>query len=113
MDFHDKCLKRGTVGLYIDLVAHYCAHTASNYERHAPFYTANVLKHMNSDDKATVDKVVQCLAAIFARLPKENQFALVPLIRDAIESVAIAPVDAHLGETIYRKKVKAIKMLES
>jgi len=113
MDFHDKCVKRGTVGLYADLVGHYCAHTASNYERHAPFYAANVLKHMNSDDKATVDKVVRCLAAIFARLPKENQFALVPLVRDAIESIAISPADEHLGPHIYRKKVKAIKMLET
>jgi len=113
MDFHDKCVKRGTVALYIDLVGYYCKQTASNYEKHAPFYTANVLRHMNSDDSATVDKVVHCLAAIFARLPKENQFALVPLIRDAIESIAVAPVDEHLGAQVYRKKVKAIGMLET
>jgi len=113
MDFHDKCVKRGTVALYIDLIAHYCTHTASNYEGNAPFYTANVLKHMNSDDKATAEKVVACLAAIFGRLPKENQFALVPLIRDAIETVAVAPADEHLGAIIYRRKVKSIRMLET
>jgi hypothetical protein len=113
MDFHDKCTKRGTVALYIDLISYYCAHTASNYEKHAPFYTANVLKHMNSPEKATVEKLVPCLAAIIAKLPKENQFALVPLIRDAIEGIGVAPVDEHLGACIYRKKVKGIKLLET
>jgi hypothetical protein len=113
MEFHDQCVKRGTIGLYIDLISYYCTHTASSYERHAAFYAANVLKHMNSDDKAIVDKVVLCVTAIFAKLPKENQFALVPLVRDAIESVAVAPVDEHLGESIYCRKVKAIRMLET
>ena len=72
MDFHDKCQKRQTQGLYIDLIQYYCRHTASNYEKHAPFYTTNVLKHMNSTDKALVEKVVSSLTAIFERLPKEN-----------------------------------------
>ena len=36
-----------------------------------------------------------------------------PLIRDAIEDIAIAPVDEHLGNNIYRKKVNSIKMLET
>jgi hypothetical protein len=50
MNFHDMCVKRDTPGLYIDLINYYCSHTASNYEKHAPFYTANVMKHMNSED---------------------------------------------------------------
>lgn len=111
--FHDACAKRGTVGLYIDLVAYFCQKTTGNYEKHAPFYTMNVLKHMNSAEKGTVDKVVPCLAAIIARLPKENQFALVPLIRDALESAAVAPVDAHLGECVYGRKVESIRALET
>lgn len=113
MDFHDKCQKRQTQGLYIDLIQYYCRNTASNYEKHAPFYTSNVLKHMNSADKELVEKVVSCITAIFEKLPKENQFALVPLIRDAIEDIAIAPVDEHLGSDIYSKKVTSIKMLET
>jgi hypothetical protein len=68
---------------------------------------------MNSPDKALVDKVVSCITAIFERLPKENQFALVPLLRDAIETVAVEQVDEHLGEHIYRKKVSTLKMLET
>jgi len=37
----------------------------------------------------------------------------VPLIRDAIEDIAIGPVDEHLGNNIYTKKVSSIKMLET
>jgi len=113
MDFHDKCVKRNTIDLYIELVKYYCKNTRSNYEKHAPFYTNNVLKHMNSPVTGIVEKVVQCISAIFAKLPKENQFALVPLIRDAIEMTGVAPVDEHLGELVYRKKVQSIKMLET
>jgi hypothetical protein len=46
-------------------------------------------------------------------LPKENQFALVPIVREAIEEIAVAPVDAHLGEVLYKKRVNTIKMLET
>jgi len=113
MDFHDACVKRQSPSLYVDLIQYYCKHTTSNYEKHAKFYTANVLKHMNSDDKALVEKVVSCITAIFDKLPKENQFALVPLLREAIEAVAVESVDEHLGECIYRKKVNTIKMLET
>lgn len=86
---------------------------------------------MNSPVKGLVEKVVSCISAIFAKLPKENQFALVPLIRDAIEVTAIAELDLsskerhyparaeganddeHLGDTIFRRKVQSIKMLET
>lgn len=68
---------------------------------------------MNSPEKGLVEKVVCSITAIFERLPKENQFALVPLLRDAIEDAAVEQVDEHLGEHIYRKKVSTIKMLET
>lgn len=113
MEFHDKCVKRNTMGLYIDLVQYYCSHTSSNYEKYAPFYTTNVLKHMNSDNKELVQKVVACITAIFNKLPKENQFSLVPLVREAIEEIAVAPIDAHLGPYTYSKKVESIKMLDT
>jgi len=35
------------------------------------------------------------------------------LIRDAIEGIAVDPVDEYLGTNIYRKKVGSIKMLET
>lgn len=60
-----------------------------------------------------VDKVVPCITAIFAKLPKETQFGLVPLIREAIEKLAVDRVDEHLGANVYGKKVKTIKMLET
>ena len=113
MNFYDQCVKRGTQGFYIDLIQYYCKNTASNYEKHAMYYTSNVLKHMNSDDKGIVDKVVAAITSIFEKLPKENQFALVPILREAIEEIAVAPVDAHLGETLYKKRVSTIKMLET
>ena len=68
---------------------------------------------MNSNEKDIVDKVVAAVSAIFAKLPKENQFALVPILRDAIEEIAVAPVDEHLGEQLYKKRVSTIKMLET
>ena len=37
-----------------------------------------------------------------------------PLIRDAIECIAVAPVEEHLeGAHVYQRKVKAIRMLET
>jgi hypothetical protein len=51
--------------------------------------------------------VVSCITSIFDKLPKENQWALVPLIREAIEEV-----DDYLGENSFRRKVNSIKMLE-
>ena len=68
---------------------------------------------MNSNSKDIVDKVVGAITAIFEKLPKENQFALVPLLREAIEEIAVAPVDSHLGEYVYKKRVSTIKMLET
>mmetsp|Transcript_34907 Transcript_34907/g.53573 ORF Transcript_34907/g.53573 Transcript_34907/m.53573 type:complete len:247 (-) Transcript_34907:1547-2287(-) len=69
--FHDACIKRNTYGLYIDLIKYYCENTPSNYEKHAKFYAMNVLKHINSPDKAIIEKVTGCLSAIFAKIPKE------------------------------------------
>jgi len=112
MAFHDNCLRRGTPGLYIDLIQYYCRNTASNYEKHAPFYTTNVLKHMNSPDKVLVEKVVACASAIFGK-PEEHQLALLPSIRDAIETIAIGQHDDHLGGNVYKRKVESVKMLET
>jgi hypothetical protein len=68
---------------------------------------------MNSPDKAIVDKVVAAISAIFDKLPKENQFALVPILRESIEEIAVAPVDEHLGQHLYKKRVNTIKILET
>lgn len=52
-------------------------------------YTRNVLKHMNSPDVSLVKKVIISVEAIFQKLSKENQFGLVPLIREIIEEIAL------------------------
>ena len=49
----------------------------------------NVLVLMNEKDEVLIDKVNDCLNGIFDGLPKENQFYLVPLIREIIEEIAI------------------------
>lgn len=84
-DFHDVCIKRKTYGFYVELVDYFCQKTPSDYEKHSKFYTTNILRYMNSEDKNLVAKVVSALNSINARLSKEAQFALVPQIRDAIE----------------------------
>jgi len=43
LEFYLKCVKRGTQGLYIDLIQYYCQNTSSTYEKNAHFYAANVL----------------------------------------------------------------------
>ena len=68
--------------------------------------------HMNSSQKNLVEKVVSCISSIFDKLPNENQWALVPLIREAIEEVAVEKVDDYLGENSFRRKINSIKMLE-
>ena len=73
----------------------------------------NVLRHMNSTDKVLVGKVVTCMSAILSKLQEETQFSLLPLIREAIEDIAVEPVDDYLGECIYKRKVKSIQMLET
>jgi hypothetical protein len=67
---------------------------------------------MNSSQKNLVEKVVSCISSIFDKLPNENQWALVPLIREAIEEVAVEKVDDYLGENSFRRKINSIKMLE-
>jgi len=68
---------------------------------------------MNSNDKGLVEKVVNAITAIFSKLRKEDQFALVPVVREAIEEIAVEASDDHLGQIVYRKKVQSIKMLET
>lgn len=55
-------------------------------------YLENVLSLMNESDEKLVDKVIKSFAAIINGLPKENQFPLIPLIKDCIENIAIVPV---------------------
>jgi hypothetical protein len=65
----------------LDLIAHYCANTESNFEKLAEIYLENSLKYMNFPDENLVSKVVAAMTAIMDRIPKENQMMLVQLIK--------------------------------
>ncbi len=74
-------------------------------------YLENVLALMNDSDTALVDKVIKGFSSIINGLQKENQFTMIPLIKDAIESIGVTKIE--MGErTLYKKKVQTIKMLE-
>jgi hypothetical protein len=92
-----------------------------NYEKFAKFYLENVLALMNDNDEKLVDKVVKSFTAIINGLQKENQFTLIPLIKDCIQRIAVDKCE-HVGggerstnaymSYLYKKKVQSIKMLE-
>lgn len=62
--------------------------------------------------------VIKCMNAVFERLPKEQQFALVPLLKRQIERAGVDFVGAgspDLGyplEHMYRKKFEALEILK-
>ena len=64
---------------------------------------------MNEKDDIIIISVINCLTAIFDGLPKENQFYLVPLIKNAIEDIAVDQVGL---KELYRKKVDTIALME-
>jgi hypothetical protein len=59
-------------GLFLDMIAHYCKNTETNYEKMADTYLDNVLRHINNPDMNMVTKVISALSAILERLPKET-----------------------------------------
>ena len=69
----------------------------------------NILVLMNDQDDKLLEKVNDCLNAIFEGLPKESQFYLVPHIKDVIEKLAIEDIKLN---GLYKKKVDTIKLLE-
>lgn len=116
--FHDRCIRRETIGLYVDFIEYYCRTTEVDYTQHAHMYSSDVLALMNDDNTELVQRVVVCLTSIMAKLSTENKWALVPRIRDAIENIALADsLDEKLAEatrvSVYAKKVKSIKMFET
>lgn len=118
ISFHDKCVKRGTVGLYIDLIEYYCRNTAHDYTKHSHLFTTNVLNYMNDPDKKLIGRVIASFTSILGKLQVENKWALVPRIRDAMENAGLgAPADDFLvdamGINLYSRSVNAFTMLET
>lgn len=117
--FHDRCIRRDTIGLYVDLIEQYCRTTAVDYTKHAHLYASDVLALMNDDDGELVQRVIVCLTSIMTKLTTENKWALVPRIRDSIENIAINEVveDEKLAAatriSVYTKRVQSIKMFET
>lgn len=56
----------------MDLIAHYCKNTVTNFEKLAEDYLENVLKYLNYPDENLVKKVITGTLAIMEKLPKEN-----------------------------------------
>ena len=47
---------------------------------------------MNEKNDKLVDKVTKSFTAVINGLQKENQFTLIPLIKDCIENIAIQQI---------------------
>lgn len=112
-EFYQQCKYKGRLAFYVDFIAYYCSHTKANYEKFAKMYLENVLILMNDSDERLVEKVVKSFTAIINGLQKENQFTLIPLIKECLEVIAVEKCEAAGGERfLYRKRVESIKMLE-
>lgn len=111
-DFYNKCRQMERLGFYVDFIAYYCQNTKANYEKFAKMYMENVLVLMNDKNEKLVEKVVKSYTSIINGLQKENQFTLIPLIKECIERIAVIPVPMGDHYPLYKKKVQTIKMLE-
>lgn len=87
--FFASCKNNDRPGQYIELLTIYCELTECNLEKMADTYLENVLKYINHTDEELVRKVVECINMLFSRLPKETQYSLTTLIREAIEKAGI------------------------
>ena len=105
-EFYSQCKAKGRLAFYVDFIAYYCSHAKVNYEKFAKMYLENVLILMNDNDERLVEKVVKSFTAIINGLQKENQFTLIPLIKDCIENIAVDKCENVGGERfLYKKKV--------
>jgi hypothetical protein len=115
-EFYGQCEKRDRLGFYVDFISYYCTNAKVNYEKFAKMYMENVLALMNSQDDKLVDKVVKGFSAIINGLQKENQFTMIPLIKELIENIGVERIrvgSLSMEERpIYKKRVASIKMLE-
>ena len=77
-------------------------------------YLDQLLSLMDDKNEKVVDKVTKAFSAIVNGLQKENQFAFIPLIKEALEQVAVHRLAiGHDGpQTLYKKRSPTIKMLE-
>jgi len=114
--------KRQRPGLFLDLIAHYCRNTMTNFERLADGYLDTVLRYMNAPDPVLVSKVGAAFSAVLDRLPKENQMTLVPQIRRQVEICGVQEVsmlhsrEKEEGNTIqflFKKKCPIIAMFKT
>ena len=103
------CLDMDRPHFYLDMLAHFCQNTEIKYEKFARDYLYHALSFMDSEDPKLIEKVISTMKAIFAKLQKESQFALVPLIRESIEDKCITVYDRKanpdsFASIMYEKK---------
>ena len=117
--FYGHCRSQNRPDFYLDMIAHFFPHSKINVESQIEIYLEHVLCYMGHPDKEMIEKVIAALAAIFKRISKETQFAVVPLIREQIEKQCIQLVGGGsplLGlplEFMYKKKVEFLEILKN
>lgn len=101
------------------MIAHYSAKTQHDFEKMANQYLENILQYMNHPDQEMSHKVTLAMNAIFKKVSKEMQFALVPTIRTAIEQQCLEFVGkgskhyGHALEFMYKKKVEVLGIVRT
>lgn len=83
--FFGSCSELKRPAFYLDLISNYCANSVSEIEPNAHIYLENCLMYMNHPDEKVIAKLIKAIDAIFARVSKETQFTLIPILRDSIE----------------------------
>ena len=87
------------------------AFDASLSEKSSVQYLSRVLELMQSPDEALLIKVNEALTAILEFVQKESQYALVPMIRQAMDAVVYAPAPAA-PEKLRAAQVNAINLFK-
>lgn len=120
--FLKDCQQLNRPGFYLDMIAHYCKNTSTNFEKLAEEYLENVLKYMNYPDENLVSKVIAGILAILDKLPKENQMLMVPSIRRQIEISGVQRVstmhsleneEGNTLQHLYKKKSPVLQIFKS
>ena len=83
--FYGSCSELKRPAFYLDLMSNYCTNSASEIEQSAHIFLENCLMYINHPDEKVIGKLIKAIESIFARVSKETQFTLIPILRESIE----------------------------
>jgi len=83
--FYGSCSELRRPAFYLDLMSNYCTNSASEIEHSAHIFLENCLMYINHPDEKVISKLIKAIESIFARVSKETQFTLIPILRESIE----------------------------